>query len=79
MQSSFWIVSCKDFHYNYVAPHLLSEPRNLKSAITWPKITQQKIDKKVTEGRVGGPFAYPPLPNLRVSPLGLVDKKNSGD
>lgn len=67
------------FPLNYVGPHLPSKSRNLKSAITRPEITQQKIDKEVAEGRVGGPFAYPPLPNLRVSPLGLVEKKKSGD
>ena len=49
------------FPLNHVGPHLPSKSRNLKLAITWPEITQQKIDKEVAEGRVGGPFAYPPF------------------
>ena len=48
------------FPLNDVGPHLPSKSRNLKSAITRPEITQQIIDKEVAEGRVGGPFAYPP-------------------
>lgn len=40
---------------------------------------QEKIDKEVYEGRVVGPFREPPVPNLRVSPLGLVPKKVEGE
>ena len=56
-----------------------SESKNLKSARMQPEITQQTIDKEVSEGRVVGPFSYPPLPNLRISPLGLVEKKQPGE
>ena len=66
------------FSLNYVGPRVPSESKNLKSALAQPKITQQKINKEVAEGRVAGPFCYPPLPNLRVSPLGLVEKKIGG-
>lgn len=67
------------FPLNYEGPRLPSECKNLKSALIRPEITEQKIDKEVAEGRVAGPFPYPPLPNLRISPLGLVEKKNSHD
>ena len=67
------------FPLNYVGPRMPSESKNLKSARMQPEITQQKIDKEVSEGRVAGPFSYPPLPNLRISPLGLVEKKQPGE
>jgi len=53
--------------------------KNLKSANTHPNVVQEKIDKELLEGRVAGPFDYPPFPKLRVSPLGLVEKHNSSD
>ena len=48
---------------------------NLKSALQNQHIVKQKIQKEVQEGRVAGPFEHRPLPNLRISPLGLVPKK----
>ena len=70
---------CNGFPLNYKGPHMPSESKNLKSALIRPEITQQKIDKEVAEGRVAGPFPFPPLPNLRISPLGLVEKKKRGE
>ena len=67
------------FPLNYVGPRVSYESKNLKSARLRPEITQQKIDKEVAEGRVAGPFSYPPFPNFRVSPLGLVEKKGGTD
>ena len=34
----------------------------------------QKLDKEIKLGRVAGPFDTLPLPNLIVSPVGLVPK-----
>lgn len=42
-------------------------------------VVRQKISKEVQAGRVVGPFASLPLPNLQVSPLGLVPKKVPGE
>ena len=67
------------FPLNYVGPRMPSESKNLNSALIRPEITKQKIDKEVAEGRVAGPFPLPPLPNLRISPLGLVEKKSGCD
>lgn len=38
----------------------------------------QTINKELELGRVAGPFASIPFPNLQVSPLGLVPKHNPG-
>lgn len=39
----------------------------------------QTINKELELGRVAGPFASIPFPNLQVSPLGLVPKHNPGE
>ncbi|XP_070608807.1 uncharacterized protein [Erythrolamprus reginae] len=52
---------------------------NLRSVVGHEDIVREKIGKEVAEGRVLGPFAEPPFPNLRVSPLGVVPKKASGE
>ena len=69
----------KGFPLYYVGPRIPPESKNLKSALIPPEITQQKIDREVAEGRVAGPFSFPPLPNLRISPIGLVQKRNGSD
>jgi hypothetical protein len=53
--------------------------RNLPSATTKVDILKQKISKEVTAGRASGLFEERPLPNIQVSPLGLVPKKNPGE
>ncbi|MCG8031789.1 MAG: hypothetical protein JAZ03_06400 [Candidatus Thiodiazotropha taylori] len=55
-----------------------SDSRNLKSANLQPDIVRQKIQTEIEAGRVAGPFDVRPLPNLRISPLGLVPKKEPG-
>ncbi|XP_069131881.1 uncharacterized protein [Argopecten irradians] len=52
---------------------------NLKSALDHPLILRQKIDKEIQLGRVQSPFSTPPFPNLQVSPLGLVPKKEPNE
>jgi hypothetical protein len=37
------------------------------------------MSKEVTAGRASGLFEERPLPNIQVSPLGLVPKKNPGE
>ncbi|KAM4748731.1 LOW QUALITY PROTEIN: uncharacterized protein WCC33_006112 [Rhinophrynus dorsalis] len=51
---------------------------NLGSALSLPAVVQAKLDKEVALGRMAGPFSSPPLPNLRVSPLGVVPKREPG-
>ena len=51
---------------------------NLKSVRENPKIVYDKISDAIVKGHVAGPFLSPPFPNLQISPLGLVPKKDSG-
>lgn len=53
--------------------------KNLKSIFGLEEVVKQKIEKEIKEGRVAGPFSEPPLPNLRISPLGIVPKKVPGE
>ncbi|XP_072286680.1 uncharacterized protein [Pyxicephalus adspersus] len=49
--------------------------RNLKSTLARPSVVTAKLAKEVELGRMGGPFAKPPIEGLVVSPLGVVPKK----
>jgi hypothetical protein len=51
------------------------EARNLRSALDNPKAVDSKLNKELEAGRLVGPFMSPPLKYSRVSPLGLVPKK----
>ena len=53
--------------------------KNLKSALEHKEIVHQKINKEISNGRVEGPFKYPPFKHFRVSPIGLVPKKDPGE
>jgi len=64
------------FSLNYQGPRLPTDANNLPSARKYPDILQGKIDKDVEAGRIAGPFVSRPLPTLRISPLGLVPKKD---
>ncbi|CAJ0925780.1 unnamed protein product [Ranitomeya imitator] len=48
---------------------------NLKSAHEFPEILRQKIDKEVELGRIAGPFQSLPFKNIKISPLGIIPKK----
>lgn len=51
---------------------------NLKSARDYPEVLKEKIESEVVLGRIMGPFPSLPFSNLRVSPLGVVPKKDPG-
>ena len=64
------------FPLNYSGPRSPITSKNLKSVADMPELTKQKISKELAMGRIAGPFSVPPFPTLRVSPIGLVPKKN---
>ena len=63
------------FPLHYTGTRMPRDAKNLKSARTRPEIVGQKIQAEIEAGRVAGPFDQRPLLNLRVSPLGLFQKK----
>ena len=52
--------------------------KNLKSARDNIEVVKQKIQVEIDAGRVAGPFAEKPFPDMQISPLGLVPKKELG-
>lgn len=69
----------KGFRIPYTGPRVATDCGNLKSVKELPEVVGRKIAKECAAGRVAGPFVQPPLPNLRVSPLGVVPKKAPGE
>ncbi|XP_054835512.1 uncharacterized protein LOC129329840 [Eublepharis macularius] len=67
------------FRIPFTGPRVAATSSNLRSARELPEVLAAKINKEVAAGRVAGPFNSPPLPNLRVSPLGVVPKKTPGE
>ena len=67
------------FPLYYSGSRVPTDSKNLKSANMQPDIVRKKIQAEVDVGRVAGPFQNRPLPNLRISPLGLVPKKEPGE
>ena len=67
------------FSLQYQGPRQATDSKNLKSAGQHPEIVKEKIQKEVQLKRVAGPFKERPISTLRVSPIGLVPKKSSGE
>ena len=63
------------FQLHYSGPHMPSDAKNLKSALEQPGVVRQEIQAEIEKGRVAGPFIKRPIKTLRVSPIGLVPKK----
>ncbi|KAM4016539.1 uncharacterized protein ACNLHF_002833 isoform 1-T1 [Anomaloglossus baeobatrachus] len=70
------------FSFGFFIPFKLNRhplfARNLKSATELHAVLLDKINCELEKGRLKGPFESPPFYNLRVSPLGVVPKKEPG-
>ena len=64
------------FYLQYSGPRLHVEYENLKSINAHENEAIEVVMKEVELGRKAGPFSLPPLQNLRVSPVGLIPKKD---
>ena len=64
------------FRLQYLGQRGARESPNLSSVLSNTAIAQEKINKELALHRIAGPFRTPPLPNLQVSPIGLVPKKD---
>ena len=67
------------FRISFVGERHSFESPNLKSALEQPHIIISKPNKEREAGRIAGPFALPPFPNFRCSPLGIVPKKDPSE
>ena len=67
------------FKLGYEGPRGPQSSPNLKSALAHPAIVTDKIQSEITAGRISGPHPIKPLPNLKLSPLGIVPKKKPGE
>ncbi|KAK3751835.1 hypothetical protein QZH41_001030, partial [Actinostola sp. cb2023] len=56
------------------APDLRSAKRNKKSADDHPTVIDEYLANEVALGRVAGPFAHPPIPQLHISSFGVIPK-----
>lgn len=63
----------------YTGPRLPFDSKNLKSLSGRDVIVIDKLQKELQAGRIAGPFVKRPISTLRVSPIGLVEKKVPGD
>ena len=64
------------FRIGFVGPHVHSYARNHKSVTDNEQVFASKISKELSANRICGPFKVLPFPNLRVSPLGLIPKRD---
>lgn len=64
------------FKIPFTSQRVFMKSKNLKSASENLKVVKEKIQVEIEAGRVAGPFR---VPNMHISPLGLIPKKTSGD
>ena len=67
------------FQLHFQGPVTGSFFRQLSFSNKQPEIVDNKLAKEIHAGRIIGPFDLPPLDNLRVSPLGVIPKKQPGE
>ncbi|MEW8548012.1 MAG: reverse transcriptase domain-containing protein [Candidatus Thiodiazotropha sp.] len=67
------------FKLGYEGPRCYQTSPNLKSALDKPDIVFDKITSELQAGRISGPHQSKPFENFKVSPLGIVPKKNPGE
>ena len=52
--------------------------KNLRSALEHPGVVDRKLKKELDLGRIAGPFYTEPFRDFRISPIGVVPKKEKG-
>lgn len=67
------------FSINFQGPRLHRVSKNLQSIREHPNILTNKLNAEISQNRIAGPFTTLPFPNLQISPLGLVPKKEGGE
>ena len=67
------------FRLHFEGPQVGQFWKNRLSAMQHPDIVDSKLTKEILEGRIRGPFEHPPFDNFKVSPLGVIPKKQLGE
>ena len=67
------------FRLHFKGPQEGYSANNLSSAAQHPEIVDSKLEKEMQADRIRGPFDHPPIDNLKVSPLGVIPKKQPGE
>ena len=67
------------FKLGFDGSHSEQDSPNLKSAFEHEGFVSKKIAEELDKGRLGGPFETKPFSNFKLSPLGVVPKKNPGE
>ena len=70
---------CFGFPIPFHGPSSSTTAPNLLSPAQHPDVVDRYLAKELLAQRVAGPFSYLPLPNFRVSPIGVVPKKTPGE
>ncbi len=66
------------FKLGYLGDRVTRESKNLTSVEKDPKTARAKLEKEIKLGRIAGPFQQMPMPDLIISPIGLVPKSEKG-
>ena len=63
------------FRLHFTGLRTSQDSHNLKSAIDNPIVVKAKLASELQAGRIAGPFQTLPHPDLKISPLGVVPKR----
>lgn len=66
------------FRLRFSGTREAQDSHNLKSAIDHPNVVQTKLDAELAARRIAGPLSVSEHPNLKISPLGVVPKRQEG-
>ena len=66
------------FTLGFKGPRLPRDSQCLVSASDHTDVVSRKLTSEIALGRIAGPFAERPFPNLQCSPIGVVPKKEPG-
>ena len=66
------------FRLHFTGLRTSQDSHNLKSAIDNPIVVKAKLASELQAGRIAGPFQTLPHPDLKISPLGVVPKRQEG-
>lgn len=66
------------FRLRFSGTREAQDSHNLKSAIDHPNVVQTKLDAELAARRIAGPLSVSEHPTLKISPLGVVPKRQEG-